>query len=137
MPSRQMAPNPVPVSPTLPPPPSRPPLGSQRKSKSPSSRSTHSTAKRALDVDEIRPGSGSRNGGPTQKGSRDRGASRDSGLDAKWGDVTSELRCRGGRSRSAVYQTSDVPSMVKAKRQAEPSSAPARAARSKVKATFV
>lgn len=137
MPSRRMTPNPVPASPTPPPLPSRPPLRSRRKSKSPSSRSTHSTAKRALDVDQIRPASVSRNEGPAQRGSRDLRVSRDSGLDGKWGDVTSELRCRGGRTRSTVYQTSDLPSMVKAKRQAEQSAAPARADRSKAKATFV
>lgn len=58
-------------------------------------------------------------------------------MDAKWEDVTLELRYRGGRMRSAVYQTSDLPSMVKAKRQAERSEGPGRADRSKLKATFV
>lgn len=132
-----MTPNPAPLSPTAPPLPPRPPLRSRRKSKSPSSRSTHSTAKRALDVDQIRPAPDARNGGRTQKGSRDLRGSRDSGLDAKWEDVTSELRYRGGRTRSTVYQTSDLPSMVIAKRQAEQSEAPGRTDRSKVKATFV
>lgn len=135
MPSRRPTPTPAPPSPTPPPLPRRPPLRSRRKSKSPSSRSTHSTAKQALDVDQIRPGPGNR--GRTQKGSQELQRSRDSGLDAKWEDVTLELRHRGGRTRSTVYQTSDLPSMVKAKRQAEQSGAPARTDRRKVKATFV
>lgn len=135
MPSRQTTPTPAPPSPNPPPLPRRPPLRSRRKSKSPSSRSTHSTAKRALDVDQIGPDAGNR--GRTRKGSRDLQRSRDSGLDAKWEDVTSELRHRGGRTRSTVYQTSDLPSMVKAKRQAEQSGGPGQTGRSKVKATFV
>lgn len=129
--SRRMTPNPAPPSPTPPPLPPRPPLRSRRKSKSPSSRSTHLTAKRALDVDRIGPAPDAGDRGRTQKGPRD------PGLDAKWGDVTSELRYRGGRTRSTVYQTSDLPSMVKAKRQAGPSGGPGRAERTKVKATFV
>ncbi|CAL8388699.1 unnamed protein product [Arctogadus glacialis] len=36
-------------------------------------------------------------------------------LEQKWGGVASELRCRGGRMRSAVYQTSDLPSVVAVK----------------------
>lgn len=137
MASRRMTPNPAPPSPTAPPPPPRPPLRSRRKSKSPSSRFTHSTAKRALDVDQIGPAPDAGDGRRTQKGPRDPRGSRDSGLDAKWGDVTSELRLRGGRTRSTVYQTSDLPSMVKTKRQAEQSGGPGRAEPSKVKATFV
>lgn len=136
MPSRRMTPNPAPPSPTPPPLPPRP-LRSRRKSKSPSSRSAHSTAKRALDVDQIGPASDAGSGGRTQRGSRDLRGSRDSGLDAKWEDVTSELRYRGGRTRSTVYQTSDLPSMVKAKKQAEQSEGPGWTGRSKVKATFV
>lgn len=123
--------NPVPPSP---PPPLRPPLRSQRKSKSPSSRPAHSTTKRALDVDQIGPATEAPNGGRTPKGSR---APR--GLDAKWEDVTSELRSRRGRTRSTVYQTSDLPSMVKAKRQGGQGQRPdpGPADRGQVRATFV
>lgn len=128
MASRRAAP-----SPTPPPLPPRPPLRSRRKSKSPSSRSAHSTPKRALDLDQIEAG----NGGRAQKGPRDPRPPRGSELDANWEDVTLELRRRGGRTRSGVYQTSDLPSMVKAKRQAGRAEGPARTDRTKVKATFV
>lgn len=123
--------HPTSTSPAPPLPPPRPPLRSRRKSKSPSSRSTRPTPKGALDLDKIGPSAGAGGSRRTQKGSRD------SELDSKWEDVTLELRYRGGRMRSAVYQTSDLPSMVKSKRQAEQSEGPAPMDRSKLKATFV
>lgn len=133
--SRRLPPsNPAPTPPPLPP---HPPLRSRRKSKSPSSRYTHSTPKRALDLDKIGPSADAESGRRTQKGSRDLRRSHGSELDVKWEDVTLELRYRGGRMRSAVYQTSDLPSMVKAKRQSEQSEGPGQMDRSKLKATFV
>ncbi|TNN24104.1 hypothetical protein EYF80_065773 [Liparis tanakae] len=132
MPSRRtMSSNPAPPpSPPLPPP--RPPLRSRRKSKSPPSRST---PKRPLDVDTIvvdgRPRS------PPRRGPRDPRGSRGSELDRKWEGVASELRFRGSRMRSAVYQTSEAPSMVKSKRRAERSESRGGAERSDGKATFV
>ncbi|XP_061844184.1 regulator of G-protein signaling 12b isoform X1 [Nerophis lumbriciformis] len=115
--------NPAPPPPSPPPAPPRPPLRSRRKSKSPSSRSNRRLTKQALDVDKVQ-----------SSGSRDpRGSERDK----KWEDVASELRCRGSRMRSAVYQTSDLPSMVKAKRQLEENGGKGHTERSKLKATFV
>lgn len=137
-PSRRTPPShPTSTSPAPPLPPPRPPLRSRRKSKSPSSRSTRPTPKGALDLDQIGPSAGAGSSRRTQKGSRDLCRSQDSELDSKWEDVTLELRYRGGRMRSAVYQTSDLPSMVKSKRQAEQSEGPAQMDRSKPKATFV
>lgn len=137
-PSRPTPPShPTSTSPAPPLPPPRPPLRSRCKSKSPSSRSARPTPKRALDLDQIGPPAGAGGGRRTQKGSRDLCRSQDSELDSKWEDVTLELRYRGGRVRSAVYQTSDLPSMVTSKRQAEQSEGPAQVGRSKLKATFV
>lgn len=132
MPSRRTTssnPNhPAPSSPPL------PPFRSRRKSKSPSSRSKHATPKRALDLDKI---------GVTfdrediRQNRRDLRVSQGSELDRKWEGVALELRSCGSRTRSAVYQTSDLPSMVKAKRQLEQSDGKGRIDRSKLKATFV
>lgn len=127
MPRRRTSSNPAPPSPEPPPLPPRPPLRSRRKSKSPSSRPA---PKRAPDPDEV-------DAERSRKGSRDRRRSQGSELDAKWEDVALELRSRGGRMRSAVYQTSDLPSMVTAKRQAEKGGGPGKMGRGKVKATFV
>lgn len=136
-PSRRTPPShPTSTSPAPPLPPPRP-LRPRRKSKSPSSRSTRPTPKRALDLDQIGPPAGAGGSRRTQKGSRDLCGPQHSELDSKWEDVTAELRHRGGRMRSAVYQTSDLPSMVKSKRQAEQSQGPAPMDRSKLKATFV
>lgn len=123
--------------PPPPPPPPRPPLRSRRKSKSPSSRSNHSTPKRALDLDNIGSTSVLEDTRQRRRGSRDRRGSQGSELDRKWEGVALELRCRGGRMRSAVYQTSDVPSMVKSKRHLEQSEGKGQIDRSKLKATFV
>lgn len=120
--------HPAPSSPPL------PPFRSRRKSKSPSSRSKHATPKRALDLDKI---------GVTfdrediRQNRRDLRVSQGSELDRKWEGVALELRSCGSRTRSAVYQTSDLPSMVKAKRQLEQSDGKGRIDRSKLKATFV
>ncbi|CAB1416472.1 unnamed protein product [Pleuronectes platessa] len=134
--------NPIPpsLSPPAPPPPQRPPLRSRRKSKSPSSRTSHATPKRALDLDKIGANSNSEDTRQNLRGSRDqRGSqgSQGSELDRKWEGVALELRHRGGRMRAAVYQTSDLPSMVKAKRQLEQSEGRGQMDRSKSKATFV
>lgn len=119
------------------PPPPRPPLRSRRKSKSPSSRSHRSTPKPALDLDKIGATSDPEDGRQNRSGSRDPRDSQGSGLDRKWEGVALELRCCGSRMRSAVYQTSDLPSMVKAKRQLEQSEGKGQMDRSKLKATFV
>ncbi|XP_030287495.1 formin BNI1-like isoform X1 [Sparus aurata] len=123
--------------PPAPPPPPRPPLRSRRKSKSPSSRSNHPTPKRALDLDKIGVTTDPDDSRPTRRGSRDLRSSQGSDLDRKWEGVALELRCRGSRMRSAVYQNSDLPSMVKAKRQPEQSGGKGQIDRSKLKATFV
>lgn len=135
MPSRRTTssnPNPPP-----PPPPPRPPVRSRRKSKSPLARSSYSTPKRALDLDKIGPTCDTEDRRQTRRGSRDLWGSRNSELDRKWEDVALELRYCGGRTRSAVYQTSDLPSMVKAKRHSEQSEGKGQIDRSKLKATFV
>ncbi|XP_078022471.1 uncharacterized protein LOC144462486 [Epinephelus lanceolatus] len=139
MPSRRTTSSkPIPPSPSPPPlPPPRPPLRSRRKSKSPSSRSNHSTPKRALDLDKIGATSDTEDSRQTCRGSRDLRGSQGSELDRKWEGVALELRYRGSRMRSAVYQTSDLPSMVKAKRQLEQSEGKGQIDRSKLKATFV
>ncbi|KAG7486405.1 regulator of G-protein signaling 12 isoform X1 [Solea senegalensis] len=124
--------NPLPpsISPPLPPPPppSRPPLRSRRKSKSPVSRFT---PKRALDLDNI--------GATTdlEDTRQNRRGSRNSDLDRKWEGVALELRNHGSRMRSAVYETSDLPSMVKAKRHLEQGEGKRQTDRNKLKATFV
>lgn len=127
--------NPTPSSPSSPPP--RPPPRSRRKSKSPSSRSRHPAPKQALDVDKIGGGSNSEDFRKTHKGSRDLGGVHFSELDRKWEGVALELQCRGSRMRSAVYQTSDLPSMVKAKKQMDEAYGRGQIDRSKLKATFV
>lgn len=133
MPSRRTTSSqPVPPSPS--PPPSRPPLRSRRKSKSPSSRSNRLTPKRALDLDKIGVTSGPEDARQTRGGSRDL---RCSPLDRKREGVASELRHCGSRTRSTVYHTSDLPSMVTARRQLEQSEAKGHTERSKTKATFV
>lgn len=141
MPSRRTtSSNPIPPSLSPPPPPSlppRPPLRSRRKSKSPSSRSNHAIPKRALDVDKIGANSDPEDTGQTRRGSRDPRGCQGSELDRKWEGVALELRNRGSRMRSAVYQTSDLPSMVQAKRQMEQSEGKGQIDRSKLKATFV
>jgi len=100
------------------------------------SRSHHTpTATPALDLDNICGGGGGGVGGGggggeeprrARRGSRDvrpspatTSAAAAAELDQKWGGVASELRCRGGRMRSAVYQTSDLPSMVSVKVSAD------------------
>lgn len=136
MPSRRTtSSNPIPPSPS--PPPPRPPLRSRRKSKSPSSRSNRSTPKRALDLDRIGASPDPEDSRQTRRGSRDLRGPQGSELDRKWEGVALELRCRGSRMRSAVYQTSDLPSMVKVKRQLEQSDGKGQVDRSKLKATFV
>lgn len=138
MPSRRTtSSNPTPPAPSPPPPPPRPPLRSRRKSKSPSSRSNHSTPKRALDLDKIGPTFDPEGIRQTRRGYRDLRGSQGSELDRKWEGVALELHCCGSRMRSAVYQTSDLPSMVKAKRQLEQSEGKGQIDRSKLKATFV
>ncbi|XP_026214673.1 leiomodin-2-like [Anabas testudineus] len=144
MPSRRTAPSNLippspspPLPPPPPPPPPRPPLRSRRKSKSPSSRSNHAASKRALDLDKIEATSDPEDARPTRRGSRDLRGFKDSELDRKWEGVASELRSRGSRMRSAVYQTSDLPSMIKAKRHLEPREGKEQIDRSKLKATFV
>ncbi|XP_045902875.1 lysine-specific demethylase 6B-like [Micropterus dolomieu] len=142
MPSRRTpSSNPTPPSPSPPPPPPppppRPPLRSRRKSKSPSSRSNHSTPKRVLDLDRIGAAHNPEDRRQARTGSRDLRGPQGSDLDRKWEGVALELRCRGSRMRSAVYQTSDLPSMVKAKRQLEQSESKGQMDRSKLKATFV
>ncbi|KAL3067413.1 hypothetical protein OYC64_017195 [Pagothenia borchgrevinki] len=139
MPNRRTIPsNPTPPSPSPPPlPPPRPPIRSRRKSKSPSSRSHHSTPKRALDLDNIRATTDKEDSRRAQRGPRDLQGSQGSELDRKWEGVALELRCRGSRMRSAVYQTSDLPSMVPARRQMEQSEGKGQIDRSKLKATFV
>lgn len=72
-----------------------------------------------------------------RRGSRDLRGGLGSELDRKWEGVAMELRCRGSRMRSAVYQTSDLPSMVTAKRQLQQSEGKGQVDRSKLKATFV
>ncbi|XP_035856639.1 potassium/sodium hyperpolarization-activated cyclic nucleotide-gated channel 2-like [Sander lucioperca] len=137
MSSRKTTSKPIPPSPSPPPlPPPRPPLRSRRKSKSPSSRSNHSTPKRALDLDKIGT-TIAEDSRQTGRGSQDLRGSQGSELDRKWEGVALELHCRGSRMRSAVYQTSDLPSMVKAKRQLEQSEGKGQIDRSKWKATFV
>ena len=137
MPSRRTASsNPI-IPPSPPPPLPRPPLRSRRKSKSPSSRSSHTTSKQALDLDRIGGASEPADTRRTHRGSRDLRGSQFSELDRKWEDVALELQCRGSRMRSAVYQTSDMPSMVKAKRQLVQSGGKGQIDRSKLKATFV
>lgn len=124
-----------PVSSPPPSPPPRPPLRSRRKSKSPSSRSGHTTHKKALDLDRIGGASDpkdKRHGGRT-----DLQRSQFSDLDRKWEGVALELQCRGSRMRSAVYQTSDLPTMVKVKTQSDQSYGNMQTDRSKLKATFV
>ncbi len=141
MPSRRKtSSNPIPPSlspPPPPPPPPQPPHRSRRKSKSPSSRSNYSAAKRALDLDKIGATSDPEDSRQSRRGSRDLRGSQGSELDRKWEGVALELRCRGSRMRSAVYQTSDLPSMVKAKRHLEQSESKGQTDRSKLKATFV
>ncbi|KAM7393725.1 hypothetical protein PAMP_020576 [Pampus punctatissimus] len=139
MPSRRTtSSNPIPPSPSSPPPPAppRPPLRSRRKSKSPSSRSNYATPKRALDVDKIGTNDDSHTR-QTCRGSRDLRGSQGSELDRKWEGVALELRCRGSRMRSTVYQTSELPSMVKAKRQLEQNEDKRQIDKNKLKATFV
>ena len=58
-------------------------------------------------------------------------------MDRKREGVASELRHCGSRTRSTVYHTSDLPSMVTARRQLEQSEAKGHTERSKTKATFV
>lgn len=139
MPSRRTtSSNPIPPSPSPPPrPPPRPPLRSRRKSTSPSSRSKHATSKRGLDLDRIGASFDTEDRTKTRGRSRDLRCSQGSELDRKWEGVASELRCRGSRMRSAVYQTSELPSMVKAKRPSEQSESRGRIDKSKLKATFV
>ncbi|KAF7652678.1 hypothetical protein LDENG_00093040 [Lucifuga dentata] len=133
--------NPTPASPSPPPPPPRPRLRSRRKSKSPSSRSNHMTPKQTLDVDKIEATSDPEDTRQARRGSRDLQGSQGSELERKWEGVAMELRCRGSRMRSAVYQTSDLPSMVKSKRQLEQNEGQGQGKgqidRSKLKATFV
>lgn len=139
MPNRRTTSNPpiAPSPPLPPPPPPRPPLRSRRKSKSPSSRSNHITPKRALDLDKIEHSCDAEDTRPTCRGSLDLRGHHGSELDRKWEGVALELRCRGSRMRSAVYQTSELPSMYKAKRQVEHSEGKGQIDRSKLKATFV
>lgn len=138
MPSRRTtSSNTNPPSPSPPPPPPLPPVRSRRKSKSPSARSSYSTPRRALDLDKIGPTADAEGSRQTRRGSRDLWGSRNSELDRKWEDVAMELRYCGGRMRSAVYQTSDLPSMVKAKRHSEQSEGKGQINRTKLKATFV
>lgn len=127
----------IPPSCSPPAPPPRPPVRSRRKSKSPSSRTKRSTPKRALDLDTIGATSNTEDSRQPHRGSRDLTDSQGSELDRNWEGVALELRCRGSRMRSAVYQTSDLPSIVKVKRQLEPSDSKGQIDRSKVKATFV
>lgn len=127
----------APSSPPLPIQPPLPPFRSRRKSKSPSSRSKHATPKRALDLDKIGATFDREDIRQNRRGSRDLRVSQGSELDRKWEGVALELRSCGSRTRSAVYQTSDLPSMVKAKRQLEQSDGKGRIDRSKLKATFV
>ncbi|XP_070408158.1 regulator of G-protein signaling 12b isoform X2 [Nothobranchius furzeri] len=127
--------NPAPSSPPSPPP--RPPLRSRRKSKSPSSRSGHSAPKRALDLDKIGRPSDPADLREKHRGSRDRRGFQFPELDRRWEGVALELQCRGGRMRSAVYQTSDLPTMVNVKKQLERGYAKGQTDRSKLKATFV
>lgn len=131
----------LPSPPGPPPPPPRPPLRSRRKSKSPSSRSNHATTKQALDVDKIGAVSDLEDTRQTRRGSRDLRDPQGSELERRWEGVAMELRCRGGRMRSAVYQTSHLPTMVKAKRQLEQGEGQSQGRdqidQSKLKATFV
>lgn len=127
--------NPIPSSPPSPPP--RPPLRSRRKSKSPSSRYNHAGPKQALDVDRIGGGSKLEDLRKTRNGSRDLRGLHFSELDRKWEGVALELEGRGSRMRSAVYQTSNLPSMVKAKKQLDQGYSRGQIDRSKLKATFV
>lgn len=132
-------PNRCPSNPILsppPPPPPRPPLRSRRKSKSPSSRPGRSTAKQALDLDRLGAGSDPDDDKQPRTGRRDLRGLQFSELDKKWEGVAMELQNRGSRMRSAVYQTSDLPSMVRAKRQLDPRQSKAQTDR-KLKATFV
>ncbi|XP_056443298.1 regulator of G-protein signaling 12-like [Gadus chalcogrammus] len=138
--------NPKPLPPPPPPPPPRLPLRSRRKSKSPASRPPHHPPTKApLDLDNICVGRGEA-GDPRRgrRGSRDTrlapAAAATATLEQKWGGVASELRCRGGRMRSAVYQTSDLPSMVAVKVGADDPPEARRNGhldRSNFKATFV
>lgn len=123
------------VSPS--PPPPRPPPRSRRKSKSPSSRSTHATPNRALDVDKIGTNSDPEETKPKRRGFREPRGSQGLALDRKWEGVALELRQRSSRMRAAVYQTSDLPSMVKAKKQLKQSQDKGQTNQSKLKATFV
>lgn len=140
MPSRRTTssnPTPASSSPPPPPPPPRPPLRSRRKSKSPLSRSNRAASKLALDLDQIEAISDPVDTRHIGGGSRDRRGFKESELDRNWESVALELHCRGSRMRSAVYQTSDLPSMVKAKRQLDQREVIGRIDRSKLKATFV
>lgn len=137
MPSRRTSSIPIPHASSPPPPQPQPPLRSRRKSKSPLSRSRHSTPKQALDLDKIEVSPDPEENRQNRRGSRDLLDSQRSELDRKWEGVALELRCCGSRMRSAVYQTSDVPSMVKAKRQLEQNEGKGQIDRSKLKATFV
>lgn len=88
-------------------------------------------------MDKIETTSGLEGTRQPRRAPRDVRGWKDSELDRKWEGVALELRCRGSRMRSAVYQTSDQPSMVKAKRQLELGEGKEQTDRSKLKATFV
>ncbi|XP_038839738.1 pre-mRNA-splicing factor cwc-21-like [Salvelinus namaycush] len=89
------------------PPPPAPPAPRSRKSKSPSRPN-----RARLDVDRVET-----NSTPEDSGRfRDL---RDSKLGQNCEGVASELCRRGGRVRTGVYQTSELPSFVNAKRQPE------------------
>lgn len=125
--------NPAPRSPPSPPP--RPPVRSRRKSKSPASRSGRTAPKQALDLDRL--GGASDPRAVRRRGLRDPQGPQFSELDRKWEGVALELQCRGSRMRSAVYQTSDLPTMVKVKKQLDQGYGRGQMDRSKLKATFV
>lgn len=93
--------------------------------------------KPALDLDNIAATVSLEGARQTRRSSRDPRASQNSDPERKWEGVALELRGRGGRTRSAVYLTSDLPSMVKAKRHLGQSEGRGQVDRSKLKATFV
>lgn len=93
--------------------------------------------KPALDLDNIAATVSLDGARQNRKGSRDPRGSQSLDHERKWEGVALELCGRGGRTRSTVYLTSDLPSMVKAKRHLEQSEGRGQVDRSKLKATFV
>lgn len=127
--------NPLPPAPG--PPPPHAPLRSSRKPRSSSSHSSKTTPKQSLDVDKVGGTSDSKDARHSCRDTQGLQGFKFSELDRNWEDVTTALQHRGTRMRSAVYHTSDLPSMLKAKGRSERSDGKGRKGQSKSKATFV